>query len=149
MVRHTSVASIRADTRLLAELLHRGGILIIIRDPADIPIPIARALIQPDSDVMLSFDRRCLLDSALQTRILDEQRAISDHLATATRPITVLPLLTQPVFAAVFIVAARQIFATIEAWFIQIAVSGATVLLVMLAEAIARRLLLRWLLRHL
>ena len=60
LLRRNTGSSFRADVRLLADLLLRGGILHVIADPAGAPA--ARVLIQPDADILMTVDRRCLFD---------------------------------------------------------------------------------------
>ena len=132
---------------MLADLLVKGGILLVIDDAADAPA--ARVLIQPDADILMSVNRSSLVDPALPTRIRDAQRIMSVWLTSASRPLDAMWTSTHVISAVACVAIARQMVAGIEYWLVQTAVATGIVLLGTLAASIARRLLLRWLLRHL
>jgi hypothetical protein len=125
----------------------KGGILLVIADAANAPI--ARVLIQPDADILMSINRSCLHDAVLRTRLHDEQQAICARLAAATRPLDAVWTGTHVISAIVYLVVAQQTAAIFEHWVVQTAVSAGIVLLGTLAASLLRRLLLRWFLRHL
>ncbi|HEY2618192.1 MAG TPA: hypothetical protein VGI78_12695 [Acetobacteraceae bacterium] len=147
MLRRGSYASFRADFELLADLLLKGGLLLVIDDAAGAPA--ARVLIQPDADILLSVNRSSLVDPALSARIRDAQRVMSAWLASASRPLDAMWTFTHVVAAVVYLAIARQLVAGIQHWLVQTAVAMGIVLLGTLVAAIVRRVLLRWLLRHL
>ncbi|HEY7581881.1 MAG TPA: hypothetical protein VH855_30145 [Acetobacteraceae bacterium] len=145
LLRRTSGASIAGDARLLADLLHRGGVSLVMRDTAGAPA--ARILVQPDGDVIMTCEHRCLLDPALRTRVGDLQQAMRARLASATRPLAAFAMATRGLAAAVSLLAAEQTIEDIHRWLVQAALAAAILLAVMSAEPILRRRLLRWLLR--
>jgi hypothetical protein len=147
LLRRGSSASFRADIRLLADLLLRGGVLLIIADSAGAPA--ARVLIQPDADILMTIDRRCLIDSVLRTRIRDELLALCTRLAAASRPLGAMSTVMHTLFAVAYLAIARQTAANYQHWFVQTAAATVVVLLGMLAASVLRRVLTRWLLRHL
>jgi hypothetical protein len=132
---------------MLADLLLKGGILLVIDDAAGAPA--ARVLIQPDADILMSVNRSSLVDPALPTRIRDAQRIISVWLTSASRPLDAVWTLTHVISAVACVAIARRTVAGIQHWLVQTAVATGIVLLGTLATSIVRRLLLRWLLRHL
>jgi hypothetical protein len=131
---------------VLADLL-RGGVLLVIADPAGAPM--ARVLIQPDADILLSVNRGRVLDPALGTRLREEQQTINAWLAAATRPLDTMWTLTHVPFAVGYATLAREVAVTFEYWLAQTAAAACVVLLGMLSGAVLRRFALRWLLRHL
>jgi hypothetical protein len=146
VLRRGSAASFRADLQLLADLLLKGGILVVIDDAAGAPA--ARVLMQPDADILLSVNRSSLLDPALATRIRDAQQIMSAWLASASRPLDAMWTFTHVVAAVVYLAIARQAVAGLQHWLVQTVVATGIVLLGTLAASIVRRVLLRWLLRH-
>jgi hypothetical protein len=132
---------------MLADLLVKGGILLVIDDAAGAPA--ARVLIQPDADILMSVNRSSLVDPALPTRIRDAQRIMSVWLTSASRPLDAMWTSTHVISAVACVAIARQTVAGIHYWLVQTAVATGIVLLGTLVTSIVRRLLLRWLLRHL
>ncbi len=147
LLRRDGFASLRADARLLADLLRRGGILLVIADAAGAPA--ARILIQPDADILMTVDRRCLGDPALVTRLQDEQRAISSRIASATRPVDAIWTVVHGIAAAIYLSVAGQAAVRLEHLLARTAAAAGVVLLGMLASSALRRFLLHWLLRRL
>ena len=147
MLRRDNTASFREDARLLAELLLKGGILLVIADAAGAPV--ARVLIQPDADILISINRSRLQDPELSVQLRDEQRAISVQLDAARRPLDAVWTGTHIVCAAAYLAMAQQAAASFRYWVVQTAVATGVALLGMLVASVLRRLLQRWLLRHL
>ncbi len=147
LFRSDGLASFRADGSLLADLLLRGGILITIADPAGTPA--ARILIQPDADVLMSVDRRRLSDPALMTKLQEEQRAISARLASASRPLDAMWIVTHAAAAIAYVSIAGKTAANLGHWLAQAAAAAAITLFGMCGAAVLRRVALRWLLRRL
>jgi hypothetical protein len=106
-------------------------------------------LIQPDADILISINRSRLQDPELSVRLRDEQRAISVRLDAARRPLDAVWTGTHIVCAAVYLAMAQQAAAGFRYWVVQTAVATGVALLGMLVASILRRLLQRWLLRHL
>jgi hypothetical protein len=146
LLRRNTVSSFRSDVRLLAELLLRGGILYVIADAAGAPA--ARVLIQPDADILMTVDRRCLFDPALRTRIRDEQQAMCARIASASRPIDAMWTGTHVIFAVAYVSIARQAVVGLQHWFVQTAVAAGIALIGMVAASVVRRVMLRVLLRY-
>jgi hypothetical protein len=147
LLRRDNSGSFRADVRLLAELLLKGGILLVVADAAGAPV--ARVLIQPDADILMSINLRGLPDSTLGMRIHDAQQLISARLASASRSLDAVSTATHAAFAAAYVAIARQMTANLRLWLVQTVLATGIVMLGALAASIVRRVLLRWLLRHL
>lgn len=147
LLRRNRVALFRSDVRLLGDLLRRGGILYVVADAAGTPA--ARVLIQPDADILMTVERRCLFDPTLSTRIRDEQHAMDARIAAASRPIDAMWTGTHVIFAVAYVSIARQAVTGLQHWFVQTAVAAVIALLGMAAASVMRRVMLRMLLRYL
>jgi hypothetical protein len=146
-LRRNRVALFRSDVRLLGDLLRRGGILYVVADAAGTPA--ARVLIQPDADILMTVERRCLFDPTLSTRFRDEQHAMDARIAAASRPIDAMWTGTHVIFAVAYVSIARQAVTGLQHWFVQTAVAAVIALLGMAAASVMRRVMMRMLLRYL
>jgi hypothetical protein len=97
----------------------------------------------------MSINRNALQDPELSARLNDEQQAISTRLAAAGRPLDAVWTGTHLLSAVAYLAIAQQAAASFRYWVVQTIVATGVALLGMLVASVLRRLLQRWMLRHL
>jgi hypothetical protein len=97
----------------------------------------------------MSINRNALQDPELSARFHDEQQATSTRLAAAGRPLNAVWTGTHLLSAVAYLAIAQQAAASFRYWVVQTIVATGVALLGMLVASVLRRLLQRWMLRHL
>jgi hypothetical protein len=74
---------LRSSLRLIGEMLHRGGLVVLISDGASGGRSIGRLMLQPDADAVLKIDAADMSDPALPGRIHAAVQALAAELDNA------------------------------------------------------------------